>query len=122
MPPAETALEDSGYLRVLRVEEKQTDVNLATHFVARAALGRFEQAAIISNDSDFVGAIKFVRYEIGLPVIALNPNVIRQRRINDTIKQAATYVRNIREEHLAESQLPHQLTDQHGTITKPESW
>ena len=122
MPPAETQLEDHGYLRVLRVEEKQTDVNLATYLVARAAEAQFEQAAVISNDADFVGAIKYVRDKIGLPVIALNPNVVRRRRINNEIKQAATYVRNITERHLADSQFPHSLTDQHGIITKPAIW
>ena len=122
MPPAETALEDSGYFRVLKTEEKQTDVNLATHMVARGALKLFEQAAVISNDSDFVGAIRYVREQWGLPVIALNPNVWRRRRINDSIKQAATYVRNISVSHLARSQLPDQIRDDRGVITKPPTW
>ncbi len=122
LPAADRRMDAPNFHQVLRVEEKQTDVNLATHLIARAVRNEFEHAALISDDTDFVGAIRYVRDTVGIPVVVLNPNLIRKRRISRELVQATTYVRNIREEHLAQSQLPHQLTDEHGIITKPESW
>ncbi len=122
LPVADSRTGPSIFHHVLRVEEKQTDVNLATQMVARAVRGEFEHAAVISDDTDFVGAVRYVRDTVGIPVVVMNPNVVRRRRVSRELVQSATYVRNIREEHLAQSQLPHQLTDEHGIITKPESW
>lgn len=109
-------------VRILNVEEKQTDVNLATHLTAGSVRGDFQQAALISNDADFVGMIQYLREVLSIPVVVLNPNVVRRRKINRELEEIATYVRNITEKHLAQSQLPHQLTHRHGIITKPESW
>ncbi len=122
MPAADSPGDTPNLIPVIRVEEKQTDVNLTTYLVARAVNHDYEQAALISSDTDFVGAIRYVRDTVGIPVVVLNPNVMRGRGLSRGLQGAATYVRNIREEHLAESQLPHQLTDEHGIITKPESW
>ena len=122
MPAAGSPGDTPNLLEVVRVEEKQTDVNLTTHLVARAVNHDYEQAALISADTHFVGAIRYVRDTVGIPVVVLNPNVMRGRGLSRGLQGAATYVRNIREEHLAQSQLPDQLTDQHGTITKPAIW
>ena len=109
-------------VRVLNVEEKQTDVNLATYLTAGSLNGDFQQAALISNDADFVGVLKYLRDIVGIPTVVLNPNVVRKRKINRELEAAANYIRNIQEFHLAQSQLPYQLDDDHGSITKPESW
>ena len=122
MPAADSPGDTPNLIPVIRVEEKQTDVNLTTYLVARAVNHDYEQAALISSDTDFVGAIRYVRDTVGIPVVVLNPNVMRGRGLSRGLQGAATYVRNIREEHLAQSQLPNQLTDRHGIITKPESW
>ncbi|MCY4576206.1 MAG: NYN domain-containing protein [Chloroflexi bacterium] len=109
-------------IRVMDVEEKQSDVNLATYAVASAIKGECEQVAIISNDADFAGLMRYLRDSIGIPIIVLNPNVVRRQGINRELRRASTYIRDIKVTDLAQSQLPHQLTDQHGIITKPESW
>lgn len=41
-------------------KEKQSDVNLATRFVYDACMNEYDYAVILSNDTDFCGAIKFV--------------------------------------------------------------
>ena len=122
LPAADRGMNPPHFHHVLRVEEKQTDVNLATHLIARAVQGEFEHAAVISDDTDFVGAARYVRDTVGIPVVVLNPNVARRRRVSRELVEASTYVRNILESHLAASQFPDRLTDQHGVITKPESW
>ena len=101
-------------IRVLNVEEKQTDVNLATYLTAGSLNGDFQQAALISNDADFVGVLKYLRDIVGIPTVVLNPNVVRKRKINRELEAAANYVRNIQEFHLAQSQLVDELHDAAG--------
>lgn len=60
-------------VKVLRTEEKGSDVNLAVSLVRDAFMGEFELAVVISNDSDMQSAINIVTDVLGLPVIVVNP-------------------------------------------------
>jgi|PersoiStandDraft_1058852.scaffolds.fasta_scaffold141252_2 uncharacterized LabA/DUF88 family protein len=66
-------------VRVLRSEEKGTDVNLAAHLVHDAHRNRFEAAAVISNDSDLKEAVRIVRREVGKVVGVFTPEPLVQR-------------------------------------------
>lgn len=59
--------------RVIKTEEKGSDVNLATHLVHDAHMGRFKVAVVVSNDSDLLEPIKIVRHQLGKTVGILNP-------------------------------------------------
>ena len=107
-------------VEVLDSEEKGTDVNLATRLLVDGFRGDFEQAVVISNDSDFATPMRFVRDELGLRVVLVKPNP--KTRSAAELTNSATYVKNIRPKHLRASQLPAKLTDQKGDITKPASW
>ncbi|MEE8374738.1 MAG: NYN domain-containing protein, partial [Acidimicrobiia bacterium] len=54
-------------------EEKGSDVNLASHLLSDAFTGRFEKAAVITNDADLAEPIRIVQHEIGLPVVVVHP-------------------------------------------------
>jgi hypothetical protein len=60
-------------VQVLKSEEKGSDVNLATLLLVDAFDGDFEQAVVISNDSDLALPIQLVRQKLGLPVVVLFP-------------------------------------------------
>ena len=108
------------YVEVRDVEEKGSDVNLATRLVADGFQGKYEQAVVISNDSDLANALRCVREEAGLRVVLVNPD--RENRSPLSLSAAATYVRRLRKSHLRRSQLPPTLKDSIGVITKPSSW
>jgi uncharacterized LabA/DUF88 family protein len=42
-------------------EEKESDVNLASHLIADAYLDKFDQAFLVTNDSDLLGPLRMVR-------------------------------------------------------------
>jgi hypothetical protein len=42
-------------------EEKESDVNIATHLVSDAYEDLFDQAFLVTNDSDLVGPLRFLR-------------------------------------------------------------
>lgn len=47
--------------RVIKTEEKGSDVNLAVHILNDAWLNRYDCAVLLSNDSDLAGALSLIR-------------------------------------------------------------
>jgi hypothetical protein len=105
---------------VIRMKAKGSDVNLASLLLADGFRGDYEVAAVITNDSDLVLPITIVRKQLGLPVGVLKPG--KRRRYAVELMNAASFFKPIRQGVLAASQFPPQLTDAHGTITKPSKW
>ena len=103
---------------ILKLEEKQSDVNLATALLVDGFNSDYDAAVIISNDTDLLESIRVVRGQLGYPVGILNP----QKQQIRVLAQAATFYKRIRQGPLQASQFPHTLTDAHGTITKPQGW
>ena len=101
-------------------EEKGSDVNLATRLLVDGFNGEYEQAVVVSNDADFASAMRYVRDELHLRVVLVNPDskTTSPRELAD----AATYVKRLWKNHLRRSQLPDVLTDEVGDITKPAGW
>ena len=106
------------YVRVIKTEEKGSDVNLATHLLHDAHMGRFEVAVVVSNDSDLLEPIKIVRDQLGKKVGILNPHKKPSRALLPHID----FIKQIRAGALQASQFPVTMSDQHGTFTKPATW
>jgi uncharacterized LabA/DUF88 family protein len=105
--------------RVRKIEEKGTDVNLATHLVHDAHMGRYDAALVISNDSDLAGAIAIVRKEVGKIVGVYSP---RQNQRLQVIREAASFYREITPKLLRQSQFAPHLSDAQGNFSKPATW
>jgi uncharacterized LabA/DUF88 family protein len=119
MPLANWSPGQPRYARVIKTEEKGSDVNIATHLLNDGFKGAYAVAIVISNDSDLVEAIKIVRNELKKGVIVLNP-------FKDTpsqeLNRAATFVKPIRQGVLAASQFPSPMQDKNGSFYKPPNW
>jgi hypothetical protein len=104
--------------RVIRRLAKGSDVNLASMLLVDGFRRDYEVAVLITTDSDLALPMRLVRTRLQLPVGLLKPG---EEYANELVR-AATFWKPIREGVLAASQLPPQLTDEHGTITKPSAW
>ena len=105
-------------VRVIERQEKQSDVNLATHLVWDASQGLCEKAVVISNDSDLGGAIRMVEDNTCISVMIVNPD----RRARRAHHLKASDYREIRTAVLANSQFPEEMTDRAGIFRKPDGW
>lgn len=106
------------FAKIVKTEEKGSDVNLGVHLVRDAFTKSFDQAAVLTNDTDLNEPIRIVVQEIGLPVILLTPI----NRPAKGLKDLASSVRHI-EPYIASSQFPDQLTSIDGkVINKPATW
>ena len=104
--------------RVIKTEEKGSDVNLATYLLIDAFDNDCEQAIVISNDSDLVTPIQFARERFKIPVGIFNPQKNRSWALFNTVN----FYRPIRNGPLSASQFPPTLSDASGTFTKPQGW
>ena len=106
-------------MKVIKVEEKGSDVNLASHLMLDALQGSFDIAAVLSNDSDLVEPIRIVTRVLGKPVGLLSPVP------NPTLElmNVASFIRRISVSDLAASQFPDPVMWADGsTLNKPITW
>ena len=106
------------YVRVIKTEEKGSDVNLATHLLNDAYKKEYEIAVVISNDSDLLEPIKIVRHELRLDVGILNPH----KRPSRALLPHVSFIKQIRKGVLSASQFPVTMNDALGTFHKPPVW
>lgn len=102
-----------------KTEEKGSDVNLGSHLVRDAFLGKFDVAAVITNDTDLVEPIRIVTQELEKEVGILTP-------VNNpatSLCNVASFVRRIRSQHLENAQFVDPLP-RHGEfdLEKPPAW
>jgi len=105
-------------VRVVKTEEKGSDVNIATHMLCDGFRDAYDVAALISNDTDLVEPLRVIREEIGKGVALLSPS----KYPSPLLAKYATTMRQIRPGALRASLFPDVLRDSEGTFSKPSSW
>jgi uncharacterized LabA/DUF88 family protein len=108
-------------VRVWKVEEKGSDVNLASQLIADAYEEKFDVAAVLSNDVDLEYPLRFVRERLGKPVIVFNAASFRQKRLAPKDTPGSSYVR-IKGKSLSACQLPESMSDERGRFKRPPGW
>jgi uncharacterized LabA/DUF88 family protein len=100
------------------IEEKGSDVNLASFLILDAAQGQSQRAIVVSGDSDLETPIRLVRDNY-IPVEVVNPT---PNRPSAELQGAATAYRSLAVAQLAAAQLPANVTLPTGGVSKPASW
>jgi uncharacterized LabA/DUF88 family protein len=102
----------------LKTEEKGSDVNLASYILTDAYESDYDILVVISNDSDLIYPIDYVKRKLGKIVGIINPHANPSYQL----KTAATFYKKIRPAVLAASQFPQTMTDKDGTFRRPTDW
>ena len=108
----------SGYVKVVKTEEKGSDVNLATYLLLDGFRDDYELAVVVSNDSDLPLPIRVVTEQFGKPVGLLNP----QNDPSVKLIPHVMFVKNIRANVLRNSLFSDIMSDKNGQFSKPASW
>ncbi|MDG2525210.1 NYN domain-containing protein [Stenotrophomonas sp. HITSZ_GD] len=116
-------------VRVWKIEEKQTDVNLALAMCRDAASGEFGQLVICSSDSDLTPAFAAIREDfpqIRLGVVAPRPPALARERgrvVSAALAARADWtIRHLLDEDLAGHQLPLRVPARKRAISRPPHW
>ena len=105
----------------MRTEEKRSVVNLATLLLFDCFNDEYDEAVVISNDSDLTLPIEIVVNEFKKDVLVINPQP--KGKVSQELVAAATANYNrINRKVITESQFPAELRDSKGIIRKPSSW
>ena len=106
---------------VIRTEEKGTDVNLASFLILDCCNNDFDEAVVISNDSDLEIPVKMVRDSFDKRIGVISPQHPRTHSI--LLQNVASWSRSsITRTNFSNSQLPQRITDSTGTFSKPLGW
>ena len=106
-------------VKVIRAEEKGSDVNLATNLLNDAWKDHYDAAFVVSSDPDLKEGMKLTKQEFpDKEVNLITPG--SGRRASKELKNIADHHFEIIQEDLKNAQFPDTIP---GTnITKPQSW
>lgn len=106
-------------VKVVKVEEKGSDVNLACHLLLDAFQGKFDVAGVLSNDSDLVEPVRIVTRILGKPVGLLSP----VSNPSPQLIEVASFIRRISISDLSNAQFPDPVQLADGSLlAKPSTW
>lgn len=112
--------------QVWRLEEKQTDVNIALDSYRDAARGHVDQVVFVSNDSDLEPALKAIQHDFGdrVKIGVILPRSDPKRPLSRSLMKQSHWTRRyIRNEELGESHLPRVIVrNRSKDIVKPDYW
>ena len=110
----------NGYVPVIKLEEKRSDVNLAIEALSDAYENAADSFFFVTGDSDQLGTIEMIRKRLGKRVCVFNP----QAAFSVKLKSVASYYQNIPRDQPAHCQLPDELPiGTHGRmIHRPPTW
>ncbi|MFJ4258881.1 6-hydroxy-3-succinoylpyridine 3-monooxygenase [Pseudomonas monteilii] len=109
-------------IQAWKVEEKQSDVNLALQAYHDSITGQIDHAVIVTNDTDIAPALEMIRAHTDVRIGVVVPKTGQNRTANTDLIRLAHWTReHINPEELAACQLPRVIPGRKPTI-KPESW
>lgn len=113
---------DCQEIQAWKVEEKQSDVNLALQAYHDSTTGQIDHAVIVTNDTDIAPALQMIRDHTPVLIGVVVPTSNHARAPNIELVRLAHWKReHINPSELAACQLPRVIPGRKPTI-KPESW
>ncbi|WP_345791373.1 NYN domain-containing protein [Burkholderia gladioli] len=114
---------DCERVAIWKLEEKQSDVNLAINAYHDAMTGQIDHAVIVSNDTDLVPALRMIRAHTPVSIGLVVPTRNHERNANKDLVDYSDWVRShILDRELAAAQLPRVVRGGKTPTTKPDSW
>lgn len=106
-----------------KYEEKETDVNIATHIVYDCCKKGIGSIVLLSNDTDLKLPLWFVRKELKKRVIVITPTEIKKGAIvpmeaHQDLQKISNKTLSLTEAHLKNSQFPDLIDG----MSKPKQW
>jgi uncharacterized LabA/DUF88 family protein len=116
--PASPITKPVKKVKVMKTEEKGSDVNLAAYLLRDGFQDLFDVAVVITNDSDLTTPIQMVRDDLHKKVGIINPH----QRASFQLRNNCDFMKQIRTGVLKNNLFPDSMTDADGTFTKPKGW
>ena len=109
-------IEGNELVTISKWEEKESDVNIATHIVADAS--QYDCAVLISNDTDLKTPLKYVKENFKKRIGIISP----RRNIHIELRDASHFQKRISNKVLEQCQFPDKMKDAKGEFFCPPKW
>lgn len=111
-------------VKTWKLEEKQTDVNIALEMYRDATHGIVEQQILVSSDSDLIPALRYIGKDFENMILGLIlPRSNNNKRKNKGLSQYVNWTRtHINQDELEKHQLPNMIPTKKKPIYKPKYW
>ncbi len=111
-------------VKTWKLEEKQTDVNIALEMYRDATQGQCKQQILVSSDSDLIPALNYISNDfIDIVLGLVLPRSNSNKRKNKGLSQYANWTRtHINNDELEKHQLPNKIPTKKKPIYKPKYW
>ena len=106
-----------------KYEEKETDVNIATHIIYDCCKENIGSIVLLSNDTDLKRPLWVARKKLKKRVVVITPTEIKEGVIvpmeaHQDLQKISNKTISLKEEHLKNSQ----FSDVVSGISKPKNW
>ena len=113
-------------VKILKFEEKETDVNIASHIVYDSCKENISSIVLLSNDTDLKTPLEIVKYKLKKKVVIITPtkslesleDPIIPNRSHIELRKLSKANLSITESHLKGSLFPNVVNG----ISKPKGW
>ncbi len=109
-------IEGTELVTISKWEEKESDVNIATHIITDAP--RYDCAVLISNDTDLKTPLRYVKKNLKKVVGIISPS----RNIHIELKNVSHFQKRISNKVLEQCQFPEKMKDTKGEFFCPLKW
>lgn len=113
----EKYIEGTELVTISRWEEKESDVNIATHIVADAP--QIDYVVLISNDTDLKTPLRYVKEELNKKSVGI---ISPRRNIHIELREASHFQKRISNRVLEQCQFPKRMRDEKGKFFCPPKW
>lgn len=114
---------DCSEILVWKLEEKQSDVNLALQLYHDAMSGQIDHAIVATNDTDIAPALAMLRKHTLVKIGLVIPTRNRQRVPNAALQEHVHWCRrSINDDELRATQLPRVIVGGRQPTLKPDTW
>lgn len=127
MPKFRNPIDKDKTVKVWKIEEKKTDVNIALEMLLDAQEG-IEQVVLVSNDTDLLPAIlKIRKHKPDVKIAVIIPkkenlkNTLRPAN-KELINNADWFISHIKTDYLIQSQLPKTVPTKKKPAFRPKYW
>ena len=113
-------------VKIFKPEEKETDVNIASHIIYDVCKENIDCVVLLSNDTDLKTPLNFVKYRLKKKVVVITPTSrlenpdepICPNKPHIELRKLSKVNLSIEENHLKNSQ----FSDVVNGIRKPKGW
>ncbi len=105
-------------VRIKKREEKESDVNIASHIIADAYENEYDCAVLMSNDTDLKTPLKYVREKLKKQVGVISP----RRNIHIELVSVCDFRKAVTNKVLEQCQFPEKMKDNKGEFFCPPKW